>query len=94
MANSLLIKNGLLIDDTKKHRLDLRIKAGKISELAEDLAEGKDEEVIDASGLWISHGFIDLHTHLRDLGQSNKEDILTGTRSGRLRWIHHSRRHG
>lgn len=81
MAKSLLIKNGLLVDDTKKHRLDVRIEAGKISELAEHLADGKDEEVIDASGLWITHGFIDLHTHLRDLGQSNKEDILTGTRS-------------
>ncbi len=81
MPKSLLIKNGLLVDDTKKHRLDVRIEAGKISELAEHLTDGKDEEVIDASGLWITHGFIDLHTHLRDLGQSNKEDILTGTRS-------------
>lgn len=81
MANSLLIKNGLLVDDTKKHRLDVRIEAGKISELAEHLSDGKDEEIIDAAGLWITHGFIDLHTHLRDLGQSNKEDILTGTRS-------------
>ncbi|CAN5467120.1 dihydroorotase [soil metagenome] len=81
MAKSLLIKNGLLVDHTEKHRLDVRIEAGKISQLAEHLTDGKDEEVIDASGLWISHGFIDLHTHLRDLGQSNKEDILTGTRS-------------
>ncbi len=81
MAKSLLIKNGLLVDDTKKHRLDVRIESGKISELAEHLTDGKDEEIIDASGLWITHGFIDLHTHLRDLGQSNKEDILTGTLS-------------
>lgn len=81
MAKSLLIKNGLLVDDTKKHRLDVRIEAGKISELSEHIESGKDEEVIDASGLWLTHGFIDLHTHLRDLGQSNKEDIFTGTRS-------------
>jgi dihydroorotase len=81
VAKSLLIKNGLLVDDTKKHRLDIRVESGKITDLAEHIDSGKDEEVIDASGLWLSHGFIDLHTHLRDLGQSNKEDIFTGTRA-------------
>lgn len=84
MAKSLLIKNGLLVDDAKKHRLDVRVENGKVVDLAEHIDAGKDakdEEVIDASGLWLTHGFIDLHTHLRDLGQSNKEDIFTGTRA-------------
>jgi len=81
VAKALLIKNGLLVDDAKKHRLDVRIESGKISELAEHLDGSEHEEVVDAAGLWLTHGFIDLHTHLRDLGQSNKEDIFTGTRS-------------
>jgi dihydroorotase len=81
LSKSLLIKNGLLIDGTKKHRLDVRIESGVVADLAEHLESGNDEEQIDATGLWLTPGFIDLHTHLRDLGQSNKEDIFTGTLS-------------
>jgi dihydroorotase len=81
LAKSLLIKNGLLVDDKQKHRLDVRITSGVIAELSENLEAGKDEELVDAKGLWLTPGFIDLHTHLRDLGQSNKEDIFTGTRA-------------
>jgi dihydroorotase len=38
-------------------------------------------EVIDASGLLVSAGFIDMHVHLRDPGFTHKEDIASGTRS-------------
>jgi dihydroorotase len=37
--------------------------------------------VIDARGLWVLPGFIDLHVHLREPGQEYKETILTGTRA-------------
>lgn len=81
MAKSLLIKNGMLVDDKQKRRLDVRIQSGKISESAEHIDADNDDQEIDAAGLWITPGFIDLHTHLRDLGQSNKEDIFTGTQA-------------
>lgn len=84
MTESLLIKNGLLIDPKEKHEqvADLRIQGDKITELGKDLpANASNERVIDAKGLWIVPGFIDLHTHLRGLGQADKEDIASGTRA-------------
>ena len=37
------------------------------------------DQVIEAEGLWLAPGFVDLHTHLREPGQEYKEDIGTGT---------------
>src|SRR5579872_6240800 len=59
-----IIKNGMVIDGTRapRYRGDLGIKNGKIAELGElDAREGARE--IDASGLIVAPGFIDLHTH-------------------------------
>ena len=39
------------------------------------------DEVIEANGLWLAPGFVDLHTHLREPGQEYKEDIETGTKA-------------
>ena len=38
-------------------------------------------QVIEAAGLWLAPGFVDLHAHLREPGQEYKEDIETGTRA-------------
>ncbi|CAN5486540.1 dihydroorotase [soil metagenome] len=81
----MLIKNCQLIDSVKpKVKTDLRIDNGKIVEISTDgkeLAADKSETVFDADGLWLLPGFVDIHTHLRDLGQSAKEDVATGTKS-------------
>lgn len=60
---------------------DLRIANGAVSEVKTKLKLRPGETEVDASGLWILPGFIDLHTHLRDLGQSDRETISTGTRA-------------
>ncbi len=39
------------------------------------------DEIIDAAGLWVMPGFVDLHCHLREPGQEYKEDIASGTLS-------------
>ena len=81
----MLIKNCQLIDSVKtKTKTDLRIDNGKIVEISakgKELAAHKAETIFDADGLWVLPGFIDIHTHLRDLGQSAKEDVATGTKS-------------
>lgn len=83
MNVSLFIKNGLIVDPAsdREYTADLRIKDGEIVEIGQSLKHGPDESLLDASGLWITPGFIDLHCHLREIGQSDKEDIETGTRA-------------
>ena len=44
----------------------------------ENYSEEKADKVIDAKGLWVMPGFIDLHVHFRDPGLTHKEDIMTG----------------
>lgn len=83
MIEGLLIKNALLIDPSAgtERTGDLRIGHTSVVETGEGLAPREGEPVLDGSGLWVVPGFIDLHCHLRDLGQKDKEDIETGTRS-------------
>ena len=76
----LLIKNGRLVfpvTDTVVLQ-DLLVENGVISLMERGLeAEGCDR-VIDASGLMVAPGLVDMHVHLRDPGLTYKEDILTG----------------
>ncbi|MDE3838452.1 dihydroorotase [Bacillus methanolicus] len=76
---SLIIKNGrLLTKEGYFQTADIYIENGKIQEINESLYKEADE-VIDAEGLFISPGFIDLHVHLREPGGEKKETIETGT---------------
>jgi len=58
--------------------LDILIDKGKIAAL-EPRIEAKGQKVIDASRLVVAPGFIDMHTHLREPGQEDKETIRTGS---------------
>jgi len=79
---SILIKNGRVIDPANQidGQFDLLIDQGKIVKLGSGLAADK-AEAIDAKGMLVVPGLIDLHVHLRDPGLEYKEDILSGTRS-------------
>ena len=46
-----------------------------------DSISGEPDEVIDANGLTVFPGLVDMHVHLRDPGQTAKEDIITGCRA-------------
>ena len=59
--------------------MDLRIEDGKVAQLAEDLTAEDGDEVVDAKGCYVFPGFIDLHVHFRDPGQTQKEDIASGS---------------
>jgi dihydroorotase len=81
-AKSIAIKNGLLIDPSQKleGRYDLLLKDGRVAEVAPaGKLRGKADENINAHGLVVSPGLIDIHVHLREPGQSYKETIETGT---------------
>jgi dihydroorotase len=79
---SLLIKNGTIIDPSQslEAKRDLLIKDGLIASIEEKI-DGEDLEVLDAGGLIVTPGFIDIHTHLREPGFEYKETIETGARA-------------
>ena len=75
----LLIKNGNLIDPVLKSEqiTDILIEDGQIAAIGEAL-EDSEAQVLEASGLAVAPGLIDMHVHFRDPGYTYKEDILTG----------------
>jgi dihydroorotase len=76
---TILIKNGQwLTDKGQKEVVDILIKDEKIAAIGPDL-QAEDAEIIDATGLLVSPGFVDLHVHLREPGGEKKETIATGT---------------
>jgi dihydroorotase len=79
----LLIKNGRLMDPASQTDkiCDILIENGIIKEISSLIEPGGSFETIDASGLVVSPGFIDIHVHLREPGQEHKEDIETGSRA-------------
>jgi dihydroorotase len=78
---SMLIKNGqLLTKEGKLEKTDIYIKSGKVAEIGAGVGN-EAQEVIDAEGLLIAPGFIDLHVHLREPGGEKKETIETGTKA-------------
>lgn len=77
-----LIRGGRVVDPSQDldGEFDIFIKDGKIEDiLPAGSAKGKDYEIIDAGGLTVIPGIIDIHTHLRDPGYEYKEDIESGT---------------
>ena len=81
-STSLLIKGGHLIDPAAKINapMDVLLQSGRVAEVAPpNRIRGTADEKLDARGLIVAPGFIDLHVHLREPGQSYKETIATGT---------------
>lgn len=79
---SLLIKGGHLIDPAAKINapMDVLLREGRVAEVAPaGKVRGDADEKFDARGLVVAPGFIDLHVHLREPGQSYKETIASGT---------------
>src|SRR5579864_649132 len=79
---SLLIKGGHVIDPAAKINapMDVLLREGRVAEIAAPgKIRGTADEKFDARGLIVAPGFIDLHVHLREPGQSHKETIATGT---------------
>ena len=81
-ANSLLIRGGHVIDPAAKidAAMDVLLRDGRVAEVAPPgKIRGSASEKFDARGLIVAPGFIDIHVHLREPGQSYKESIASGT---------------
>lgn len=76
---SIIIKNGqLLTNEGTLEQQDIFIENGVIKEIGKSITR-EANEVIDAKGLLVAPGLIDLHVHLREPGGEKKETIATGT---------------
>ena len=75
----LLIRNGKVVDPVGGIGgvMDILISGGRIAAIGNDL-KAENAQVIDASGLVVSAGLVDMHVHLREPGQEHKETIATG----------------
>ncbi len=75
----ILIRGGHVIDPATglDARRDLLLEDGKVAALGK--IRRRDAQVIDASGLIVAPGLVDIHVHLREPGQGYKETIASGT---------------
>ncbi len=78
----LLIKNGIVIDPSQNlnGKYDILIDEGKIRDIRTTSLD-RDCISIDAEGMYVVPGLIDVHVHLRDPGYEHKETIMTGAES-------------
>ena len=79
----LLFKGGRVVDPSQHLDgvQDLLLLDGKVAALGEGLSAPPDTIEIDAVGLVVTPGLIDVHVHLREPGQEHKETIATGARA-------------
>lgn len=82
---SILIKGGRLVDPKNNvdKVTDMLVKDGKVAKISENITENADK-VINAEGLVVMPGLIDLHVHFREPGYEKKETIATGSRAGAM----------
>ena len=75
-----LIRGGRVVDPEKgeEKQADVIIKDGRIAGIGDFADDGSYEQVINAAGLMVAPGLVDIHVHFRDPGFTHKENIRTG----------------
>ena len=76
----IIIKNGRILNpaDSMDTVADLLVEDGRVARIAPMIVDTEADQIIDAAGCYVMPGFIDMHVHLRDPGQTQKETIDTG----------------
>jgi dihydroorotase len=79
----LLIRNGRVVDPSQglDQGMDVLIEDGVVAALGERLTAPARCKTVDAAGLVVAPGFIDLHAHLREPGDEHKETIASASRA-------------
>ena len=80
----LLIKNGMVATETAVFPASIAVKDGRIAAIGNAAEMPPAAEEIDASGLFVLPGIIDVHVHFREPGMDHKEDWATGTRAAAM----------
>ncbi len=81
----ILIKDGIVVCPERMllEEKCIVIEDGKIKELGEGYKDEDFEQVIDAKGMMIAPGLIDIHVHFRDPGFTYKEDTISGANAAK-----------
>lgn len=74
----ILIKGGTAVLPSGVRKADVLLKDGKIAEIADEIEDAA-AETVDACGLHVFPGLIDMHVHLREPGYEYKETIASGS---------------
>ena len=80
----ILIQGGRVVDAASQMDkiADVYLDGCVIQEIGEKLkVKDKDDRIIDARGMVVMPGLVDLHVHFRDPGQTEKEDIESGSKA-------------
>jgi dihydroorotase len=80
---AILIRGGTVVDPSRKlhERRDVLVEAGRIAAVESGIPASRASLQIDATGLVVCPGFVDLHSHLREPGGNASETIESGTRA-------------
>lgn len=81
MSASFLLRGGTIVNPDEQFVADVLVSNGVITAVGEGLTA---DTVIDVAGLFVSSGFVDLHTHLREPGKEEAETIESGSRAAAL----------
>ncbi len=83
--HDLVFRNATVVNRAMVRNADVAVSGGRISEVREPGTSSiRAHREIDAHGLHLSSGFVDLHTHLREPGKEEAETIETGSRAAAL----------
>src|ERR1700753_2454659 len=81
--SDVLIVNGRVVDPASgvDAERDVLLRDGRVAamEVPGELNDVKAQEILDAAGMIVAPGLVDVHVHLREPGQTYKESIATGT---------------
>lgn len=80
-SSSIVIRGGTVVNPSGNEVADVRIVNGLIDAVGTGL---QGDVILDAAGAYVSSGFVDLHTHLREPGKEEAETIETGSRAAAL----------
>jgi dihydroorotase len=83
VTRPLLLRGGRVIDPAngRDQVADVLLERGAVRDVGLNLGAPDDAEVIDVAGLVVAPGLIDVHVHLREPGQEERETIATGAAS-------------
>jgi dihydroorotase len=81
---TLVIRGGTVVDATGERRADVLVRDGIVAEVGEAVDMPAGADVLDAEGMVVAPGLVDLHVHFREPGREESETIDTGARGAAL----------